>query len=285
MSRLMLEAMEARRMMSVTLNPVTHVLTATGTSGSDQIVVSNAGTNVQVFVNGAKSLFAKSKVAKIVLNGLGSSDSLRSADTIKIPTTLNGGEGADYLRGGGGDDNLFGGNGNDVLDGGNGADFMSGGGGTDTIDYSHRTEDLTINLTSLADTLSGSWLHDIRVVNPNSGEIVGDEIDESTTENCQGGSGNDVITSNALNNRIWGNGGADTIRGGDGNDYLIGGAGQDLLYGEAGNDFIDAVDGKTYDIVDGGTGQDAAKLDTLTLKIGSQTFVVKDPASNVEAFV
>lgn len=279
-----IETLEGRQLMSVTLDPATHVLTATGTAGNDQILVSPAGSNLKVTVNGKAATFPKAKVAKIVLNGLGGNDSLRSSNAVTVPTTLNGGAGADYLLGGGGDDRLNGGDGDDVLDGGYGADFTSGGAGDDTVDYSHRTEPLTINLSSLADTLSGSWAHDIRIVDPHVGEVVGDEFDEATTENCQGGSGDDVITGNALNNQIFGNAGADQIFGGDGDDRLVGGAGQDALHGEAGNDYLDAYDAKAWDTVDGGTGQDKAALDVFPIKAGAVTVYVKDLAIGVEAF-
>ncbi|MDB5294989.1 MAG: hypothetical protein JWO31_972 [Phycisphaerales bacterium] len=283
MSNFLIEAVESRRMMSVSLNPATHVLTASGTNGSDQIVVTNSGTNVKVSLNGATSTFAKSKVAKIVLNGFGGNDSLRSSDATTIPTALNGGSGVDFLRGGGGDDDLTGGTGDDVMDGGYGADRMSGGDGVDAVDYSHRTENLEINLYSLADTLSGSWLHDIRIENPHNGDVRGDTISEDT-ENCRGGSGDDVITGNVSNNKIWGNGGNDTIFGCEGNDTLVGGAGKDELDGEAGNDLLDAYDAKAWDTVVGGAGFDRAKIDSVLVKIGNSNLWLKDPSSGVELF-
>jgi serralysin len=57
-----------------------------------------------------------------------------------------------------------------------------------------------------------------------------------TIENANGGSGNDKLTGNDVENHLWGNAGNDAIDGGAGNDLLVGGAGKDMLTGGAGND-------------------------------------------------
>ncbi len=101
-----------------------------------------------------------------------------------------------------------------------------------------------------------------------------------------GTSGDDVITGDALGNRIeggegndtlsgldgddilFGDAGSDTLNGGDGNDYLSAGSDMyvveaDYLYGGAGNDYLAAdSDG---DLLDGGSGDD-----TLTGATGEQ---------------
>lgn len=96
-------------------------------------------------------------------------------------------------------------------------------------------------------------------------------------ENGTGGSGNDRILGNALNNRLAGREGADEIRGGlgndivmgangtgdltDGNDSIYGGLGIDIMQGNGGNDLIyggkgvaDTNDGG--DTIFSGTGND-----------------------------
>ncbi len=53
-----------------------------------------------------------------------------------------------------------------------------------------------------------------------------------------GGDGNDVIWASHGVNRLFGDGGDDSIVGASGNDVLVGGAGNDTLYGEGGNDIF-----------------------------------------------
>ena len=65
--------------------------------------------------------------------------------------TLIGGAGRDDLNGGAGLDTVAGGDGDDSLNGGDGPDTISGGGGNDTVDFSQRTQPLTISLDGVAD--------------------------------------------------------------------------------------------------------------------------------------
>ncbi|MDG2527224.1 Ig-like domain-containing protein [Caulobacter endophyticus] len=75
-----------------------------------------------------------------------------------------------------------------------------------------------------------------------------------------GGAGVDTITASdagsgaALDNRLYGYGGDDTLNAGLGNDLLRGGAGADTLNGGAGNDLL--IGGTGNDILTGGAGQD-----------------------------
>ena len=66
-----------------------------------------------------------------------------------------------------------------------------------------------------------------------------------TIENAVGGSGNDILIGNTVDNYLFGgsgndylvdNAGSDTLIGGSGNDTLVGGSGYDILTGETGND-------------------------------------------------
>ncbi len=95
--------------------------------------------------------------------------------------TLIGSDGEDSLDGGPGNDSLLGGRGNDTLNGGTGSDFMSGGDGNDTVDYSSRTNPVTVGPGTLAD----------------DGE-AGEHDDVFTdVETILGGSGNDTINGDA----------------------------------------------------------------------------------------
>lgn len=64
----------------------------------------------------------------------------------------------------------------------------------------------------------------------------------------------DVGTGAALDNRLYGFDGDDTLNGGLGNDLLRGGQGNDTLNGGSGNDLL--IGGRGNDTLSGGTGQD-----------------------------
>ncbi|MCW2306201.1 hypothetical protein [Rhodobium gokarnense] len=73
-------------------------------------------------------------------------------------------------------------------------------------------------------------------------------------ENAVGGSGDDKITGNGVNNKLIGGAGDDTIFGLGANDKLIGGNNDDLLFGGGGNDRV--AGGKHNDTLAGGSGND-----------------------------
>jgi uncharacterized delta-60 repeat protein len=264
-------------------------LSITGTSGNDTITVSPSGSNLIATLNGVSKTFATSSVKSISISGLAGNDSITVSSSIAIPTSADGGDGSDTITTGGGNDFLFGGAGNDTLrgqdgndtffgydgddqleggngndlmhggagndkmfgqagndtmDGGLGADLFQGSGGIDLADYSARTDNLTISLDNVAN--DGA-----------AGE--GDSV-QADVENIDGGSGNDKITANFLDNTINGNAGNDSIFGSSGNDSITGGPGADQLFGQDGNDTIQAKD-DTRDSIDGGAGTDTAIRD------------------------
>ncbi|MDB5297886.1 MAG: Alkaline phosphatase [Phycisphaerales bacterium] len=271
------EPLEGRRLMSVSLNPATHVLTATGTAGSDEIVVSLKNGKIRVSDNGTTHDYAPAQVNRIVINGLGGNDSLRGSDAVTKPMTINGGDGVDFVRGGGGNDALNGGAGNDAIEGGlgndaltgaAGADDLKGGSGTDTVDYGYATLGCVVSLDDVAN--DGMW-------------FIFSEGDNahSDVENVLGSGKADTITGSSAANALDGRGGADTVVGGGGNDALHGGAdndtlrggaGNDALYGDAGDDFLDAENGSIYeaDTFWGGTGRDTVSYASRTVGIRIQ---------------
>lgn len=102
-----------------------------------------------------------------------------------------------------------------------GPNFIWDGDGIDTINGAGQDQDIVLNLKpgyrgfidKQNDLITGN------------GQIIinfGTEI-----ENAQGGSGNDLITGNALPNELWGNAGDDILEGEQGNDSLWGGLGFD----------------------------------------------------------
>lgn len=182
----------------------------TGLSGIDELRY--AGTTAATL-----QLFAGDTGLERVVIGTGTAAAAVTTGTAAINVdasalgyglTLVGNAGANTLTGGAGDDVLVGGAGNDAL---------NGGLGFDTADYSASTSAITANLLL--------------------GSATGAGTDTLTgIEALSGGSGNDILTGNALANLLIGNAGNDTLSGGDGADRLRGGLGNDILTGGAGSD-------------------------------------------------
>ncbi len=114
--------------------------------------------------------------------------------------------------------------------GGLGNDSIDGGAGIDTVDYQNMTLGVNVNLAVTAAQNTNAAGMDI-ILN---------------FENVLGGSANDIINANALDNRLEGNDGNDYLNGAAGNDTLLGGIGNDNLRGGLGNDVMDGGDGVDY---------------------------------------
>jgi len=187
--------------------------------------------------------------------------------------TITGSTGDDILDGGAGADTLNGGSGDDTfLEGtaSSGADIFNGGNGYDTMDYSGRTNALTITLcTATAATGDSS---DGDCATKNDGEAS--ETDQII--NCEhviGGSNDDDITGAESD---------DTLEGKDGDDTIAGGAGADNIFGDAGDDTLSGGDDDDY--IDGGadTGTPPADSDTADGEAGDGDICVAATASNCE---
>lgn len=117
---------------------------------------------------------------------------------------LDGGTGDDFLRGGLGDDLLIGGFGNDRIIGGGGKDTIIAGQGAGDDDYDGEEDVDTIRYESTTRGVT---------VNLLNGTGDGVEVDHDTItniENVTGGSGNDIITGNNVDNVLSGGAGDDT---------------------------------------------------------------------------
>lgn len=94
-------------------------------------------------------------------------------------------------------------------------------------------------------------------------------------ENALGGTGNDLIIGNSLNNHIDGNVGDDKLFGGIGNDSLIGNSGRDQLEGGTGDDVLTDTEGASV-IIDT-LGRDyietGAQNDHITAFEGADTII------------
>jgi Ca2+-binding RTX toxin-like protein len=236
---------------------------------------------------------------RLTVNGLGGDDTFNGAAGLAPLTllTLNGGTGDDSLTGGDGPDLLTGGDGNDKLDGDSGDDRVVGDRGTDTLSGGDGDDALVWNNGDGSDVMNGDAGADAVEINgaltagdiftaaPNAGRVLftrtnlvpftvdfsaealavnaGGGDDQFTVSpglpgllvNVDGGSGNDSLTGAEE---------ADSLVGGAGNDTLTGGGGSDLLDGQDGDDRLLARDGEG-DLVRGGTGNDSAQTDALTV--------------------
>ncbi len=166
-----------------------------------------------------------------VLDGAGGSDTADYSDkTASVVVSLNGASDVTVTIGGVAEDtirnieNLIGGSGNDTLTGdslanrfkgGAGNDILDGGAGVDTADFSGATNSLVLTLNGA----NNATLFSNGVAN----DVV------RNIENVIGGSGNDILTGDALDNWLQGGAGNDTLKGGAGNDILDGGTGIDTL--------------------------------------------------------
>jgi Ca2+-binding RTX toxin-like protein len=140
-------------------------------------------------------------------------DNITGGNTFDI---LYGGEGNDTLNGGGYDDDLNGGDGNDTYvinaNTDTGIDTIDEieTGGIDTLNFQSSSTAININLSQLTTQTIATNV-----------ELAFDGLSINYIENVIGGSGNDTMTGNALNNRLDGGTGADTMSGGTGNDTYI----------------------------------------------------------------
>ena len=162
------------------------------------------GTDIENLTGGAGDDTLTGSTADNVLSGGAGND------------ILNGLAGNDVLRGGAGNDIENGSDGDDTFDEGtaaSGNDSLHGGSGVDTVDYSGRTNDLTVVMDGV--TASGE-----------TGEL---DVIFTDVENLKGGAGDDAITGNAADNQLEGGAGVDTIFGLAGDDVIDGQAGADII--------------------------------------------------------
>jgi Ca2+-binding RTX toxin-like protein len=212
-------------------------------SDSSNAITVNLGTAGNQIVNPRLTLNLTAAQIENVIGGSNNDSITGNA----LDNILSGGSGNDALNGGNGNDALTGGSGNDSLTGGNGndtylfdtdsalgADALTeiSGGGMDTLDFSGSSNDTTIDLNIIGN----------QTVNAN---LILNIINQQV-ENVNGGSGNDIISGNSLDN---------IFNGGDGNDTLITSLGVDTLDGGADDDQLIITGEHTAgDVITGGTG-------------------------------
>lgn len=79
--------------------------------------------------------------------------------------------------------------------------------------------------------------------------------------NIGAGNGADTVIGSPGRNKIEGNGQNDEIRGGAGPDLLEGDHGSDVIVGGPGDDRLNAQDNHRDQVIDCGSGEDAARID------------------------
>ena len=236
---------------------------------------------------------------RLRVNGLGGDDTFDGSAGLAPLTLLSvdGGSGDDSLTGGDGPDVISGGDGNDKLDGEGGDDRVVGDRGTDALNGGEGNDTLVWNNGDGSDVSNGDAGFDVVEINgsPTAGDVFTarpngpraaidrtnlvpftvDFTAEALTVNGEGG--DDQLTvapglpgllviadGESGNDSLSGAEGADSLIGGAGNDTMNGGGGSDLVDGQEGDDRLFARDGQG-DLVRGGTGNDSAQTDALTV--------------------
>ena len=204
---------------------------------------------VAISLGGGSDTFTGQGGAFVASHLAGSSLTTLAAVTTDL--TINGGDGDDVVTAGNGDDTINGGNGNDWFKASatDGDDTFNGGAGTDKADYSARTADLTIAMDDTTD----------------SGDLTASEADiiKDDVEDLVGGSGDDILTGNAISNHIYGGLGDDTLSGGANAGSCT--ADIDILDGEAGDDTFDQGSAADCgDLLNGGAGTDRVDYQART---------------------
>ncbi len=254
----MLEPLETRALLSITVSLDNGLLLIQGTSKDDVITVDAANDQVIVAMNTLtfSTLAADVKLIRIMAGG--GNDRVIVTSAVQAKADLYGEAGNDYLQADDRGCRLYGGPGNDTLVAGLGQDVLSGGPGIDKADYSART-------TAVKVTLDGK---------ANDGAPGERDNVMADVENVTGGSGNDCLVGNAARNTLIGGDGNDTLIGGAGDDVLVGGAGSDSMVGGEGDDLFLAIDLSAGDTIDGGNGYDSYAIDSVS--------GVRDTVLNVE---
>ena len=274
------------------------------TFDADVLTGTVPGCTINAPGTGVTSDYTCTGVTSVVANGTAFADGLDATGDgagaaiapVSVPTTLNGGAGADTLSGGagaatlnGGDGNdslfggtgaqtLSGGNGNDIIDPGNGTDTVSGGSGIDQVVYfdnrfvsgtpnSYVATPVNVSLDGVAnDGYAGN--------NSNIGTDV-EDVSVQDTADCAQVAPTACAYGKAT---LAGDSGPNSLSGGSGDDTITGGGGGDFLSGNAGNNTMNAVNGYPDRVDCGGTG--TANVDQLD-SVSDCTTVKTTKLSNV----
>lgn len=195
--------------------------------GSDTINEAGGGTDVLDFSGTTTrnvSIDLSNAVSQVVNAGLtltlSSATAIENAIAGALNDTLIGNSLSNVLTGGAGDDSyMF--NTNTAL----GSDSIADTLGADSVSFVGSTAGVSVNL----------GLTTAQTVNSNLTLTLGSA---TAFESVTGGSGDDILIGNTVNNSISGGDGDDVLSGGAGNDVLQGGDGKNVMIGGAGADTL-----------------------------------------------
>ncbi len=193
--------------------------TVNGGAHLDTISYSDRATRVAVNLDGARNDGADPNNSNV-------STSTEEGDQDLSIENATGSQGNDWLRGGSGVNTLNGEDGDDVFDGGAGGDNLNGNGSSsvgDTVTYASRTGPVAFRDDGVRN--DGA--------DPNRSGV------STTTEEGDRDSGIENVTGGSENDRLVGDGAANTMTGGVGNDLLTPGLGRDTANGGGGSDTLD----------------------------------------------
>ena len=280
-ARAVMETLEERQFLTVTISNPPLFLDITGTSSDDVIVLSLDADNKNTLVisdNGVDTMFDLATVAnpRVRILGDAGADLLQIDERngrIRVSFFIDGGDGDDTLIGGSGNDLLFGDNGVDQLFGMSGSDRLDGGGDDDTVNggagndklYGGDGSDSLIGASG-NDQLFGGADDDILIGGTGDDYLAGNDGFDSLL----GGDGNDTLYGGNDDDELDGGKGGDFLFGEAGDDTLLGGLGHDQLFGSLGDDDLEG--GAGNDSLDGGDGIDSlfgdAGADRFSLRRG-----------------
>jgi Ca2+-binding RTX toxin-like protein len=291
--RAVAEALEQRRLLSVTASLSSGVLTVTGDTADNVIALQTSSGSLSITDHGSAvtgSPVTESSVTSIVVNADAGGDSITINTSVasSIHTTLNGGNGDDVITGGNtpdvingdaGADSLVGGAGADTLAGGAGNDTINGGNGSDTVSFAGSSDLGTDNLSDSGASTDTDALYFAGITSgagvvvdigstQTAQQVIASQIyltlaSGSAFESVTGTIYADNIFGNDLANTLYGIGGDDDIDGHAGSDYISGGDGHDVITGGDDGDHIlgdggdDNLSGNSgADTINGGDGSD-----------------------------
>lgn len=159
-----------------------------------------------------------------------------------LPSTIDGGAGADKFFNNGLEVILLGGEGNDKLFSTAAGGFFDGGAGKDSAGFSQAKAGVTVTM-----------------VDSYGGGFIGGNAQLQNVEKVTGSAFADTLQGDSLANTLLGGGGDDQLNGGDGKDTLDGGAGADTLTGGLGNDTYVVTDALDTIVEAAGEGADLVK--------------------------
>ena len=253
-----------------TLNGSTGADTLSGLAGNDVYVVNhlgdviveaaNAGTDtirtsvldalatysLASWVNVENLSYTGTLAAQLKGNSLANLITANAAASVN--DTLYGGAGNDTLYGYGGNDMLIGGSGNDVLDGGLGTDTMIGGTGNDRYTIDASTDRVFEYSGGGFDTIVSAVAKDLRL--SWTAQVEGLTYTGTTAATLYGNAlGNQITSTSASADRLYGLDGNDTLNGGSGTDTMVGGLGDDMYYVGSTDVVTEAVDQGTDTLI------------------------------------